>query len=86
MVFVADGNEYKKKEVALGLKSDDRVEIVSGLAVGDKVVVKLRGVFGVLIVRRDESSNLYDLAKSDASNDPIERAYLNRKDAATKSN
>ncbi len=40
VVFVADGNEYKKKEVALGLKSDDRVEVVTGLAVGDKVVVK----------------------------------------------
>ncbi|MEP6945190.1 MAG: efflux RND transporter periplasmic adaptor subunit [Acidobacteriota bacterium] len=40
VVFIADGNEYKKKEVALGLKSDDRVEIVSGLSVGDKVVVK----------------------------------------------
>lgn len=40
VVFVADGSSYKKKEVTLGLKSDDRVEIVSGLAEGDKVVVK----------------------------------------------
>ncbi|MEP6789533.1 MAG: efflux RND transporter periplasmic adaptor subunit, partial [Acidobacteriota bacterium] len=40
VVFVADGNEYKKKEVTLGVKSDDRVEIVEGLQVGDKVVVK----------------------------------------------
>ena len=40
VVFVADGKDYKKTEVALGLKSDDRVEITSGLKVGDKVVVK----------------------------------------------
>ncbi|HSU25134.1 MAG TPA: efflux RND transporter periplasmic adaptor subunit [Pyrinomonadaceae bacterium] len=40
VVFVADGNDYKKREVALGLKSDDRVEVVSGLNPGDKVVVK----------------------------------------------
>jgi cobalt-zinc-cadmium efflux system membrane fusion protein len=40
VVFVADGNEYKKKEVTLGLKSDDRVEITNGVNEGDKVVVK----------------------------------------------
>ena len=40
VVFVADGNEYKKKEVTLGLKSDDRVEITDGLKEGDNVVVK----------------------------------------------
>ena len=40
VVFVADGKDYKKTEVALGLKSDDRVEITSGLKAGDKVVVK----------------------------------------------
>ena len=40
VVFVADGKEYKKKEVTLGLKSDDRVEITDGLISGDKVVVK----------------------------------------------
>jgi len=40
VVFVADGKEYKKKEVTLGLKSDDRVEITDGLTSGDKVVVK----------------------------------------------
>jgi cobalt-zinc-cadmium efflux system membrane fusion protein len=40
VVFVAEGSEYKKKEVTLGLKSDDRVEIVTGLNAGDKVVVK----------------------------------------------
>jgi multidrug efflux pump subunit AcrA (membrane-fusion protein) len=40
VVFVADGNDYKKKEVTLGLKSEDRVEIIDGLAEGDKVVVK----------------------------------------------
>ncbi len=40
VVFVADGNDYKKKEVTLGIKSNDRVEIVSGLNEGDKVVTK----------------------------------------------
>lgn len=40
VVFVADGNDYKKKEVALGIKSADRVEIIDGLNAGDKVVVK----------------------------------------------
>lgn len=40
VVFVADGAEFKKREVTLGLKSNDRVEIVEGLTAGDKVVVK----------------------------------------------
>jgi cobalt-zinc-cadmium efflux system membrane fusion protein len=40
IVFVAEGNSYTKKEVALGLKSEDRVEIVQGLNAGDKVVTK----------------------------------------------
>src|SRR5262249_17679145 len=40
VVFVSDGKEYKKVEVTLGLKSDDRVEITQGLKEGDKVVVK----------------------------------------------
>jgi len=40
VVFVADGNSYAKREVTLGLKSDDRVEIVQGLNAGDKVVTK----------------------------------------------
>jgi cobalt-zinc-cadmium efflux system membrane fusion protein len=40
VVFVADGDEYKKKDVTLGLKSNDRVEIIDGLNAGDKVVVK----------------------------------------------
>lgn len=40
VVFVADGNNYTKKEVTLGLKSEDRVEIVQGLTAGDKVVTK----------------------------------------------
>jgi cobalt-zinc-cadmium efflux system membrane fusion protein len=40
VVFVAEGSEYKKREVTLGLKSDDRIEVVTGLNPGDKVVVK----------------------------------------------
>jgi cobalt-zinc-cadmium efflux system membrane fusion protein len=42
IVFVADsnGSGYQKKEVTLGLKSSDRVEIVTGLNEGDRVVVK----------------------------------------------
>ena len=40
IVFVADGNGYKKRQVQAGIQSNDRVEIVDGLAAGDKVVVK----------------------------------------------
>jgi len=40
VVFVADGTGFKKREVIVGLKSNDRVEIVEGLTAGDKVVVK----------------------------------------------
>ena len=40
VVFVFDGNDYKKTAVTLGLKSNDRVEIIDGLKEGDKVVVK----------------------------------------------
>jgi cobalt-zinc-cadmium efflux system membrane fusion protein len=40
VVFVTDGNNYTKKEVELGLKSDNRVEIVQGLKPGDHVVTK----------------------------------------------
>jgi cobalt-zinc-cadmium efflux system membrane fusion protein len=40
VVFVADGNGYKKREVTVGIANNDRVEIIEGLAAGDKVVVK----------------------------------------------
>ena len=40
VVFVSTDNGYEKKEVTLGLKSEDRVEIVDGLGAGDKVVIK----------------------------------------------
>ena len=40
VVFVADGNSYKKRVVTAGIQSNDRVEIVDGLNAGDKVVVK----------------------------------------------
>jgi cobalt-zinc-cadmium efflux system membrane fusion protein len=40
IVFVADGNDYKKRQVQAGIQSNDRVEIVDGLTAGDKVVVK----------------------------------------------
>ena len=40
IVFVADGNGYKKRQVQAGIQSNDRVEIVDGLNAGDKVVVK----------------------------------------------
>jgi membrane fusion protein, heavy metal efflux system len=40
VVFVAEGNGYKKREVHLGIQSGDRVEIVEGLNAGDKLVVK----------------------------------------------
>jgi cobalt-zinc-cadmium efflux system membrane fusion protein len=40
VVFVADGNGYKKRAVIAGIQSNDRVEIRDGLNAGDKVVVK----------------------------------------------
>jgi cobalt-zinc-cadmium efflux system membrane fusion protein len=40
IVFVAEGNGYKKRQVQAGIQSNDRVEIVDGLNAGDKVVVK----------------------------------------------
>src|SRR5215813_1264524 len=40
IVFVAEGNGYKKRQVQAGIQNNDRVEIVDGLAAGDRVVVK----------------------------------------------
>jgi cobalt-zinc-cadmium efflux system membrane fusion protein len=40
IVFIADGNGYKKVGVNTGIKSNDRVEIIEGLKAGDRVVVK----------------------------------------------
>jgi len=40
VVFIAEGNGYKKRQVQAGIQSNDRVEIVDGLTAGDKVVVK----------------------------------------------
>jgi len=40
VVFIADGNGYKKRQVQAGIQNNDRVEIIDGLAAGDKVVVK----------------------------------------------
>ena len=40
IVFVADSNGYKKRQVQPGIQNNGRVEIVDGLNAGDKVVVK----------------------------------------------
>src|SRR6266496_1655859 len=40
VVFVGEGNGYKKREVHVGIQNGDQVEIVEGLNAGDKVVVK----------------------------------------------
>ncbi len=40
VVFVVDGNGYKKRAVTTGIQSSDRVEVAEGLNAGDKVVVK----------------------------------------------
>lgn len=40
IVFVAAGSGFEKRTVAPGIQSDDRVEIISGLKTGDKVVIK----------------------------------------------
>lgn len=40
VVFVAEGNGYKRRDVTAGIQGKDRVEILDGLNAGDKVVVK----------------------------------------------
>ncbi len=40
VVFVGEGDGYKKREVHVGIQNGDQVEIVEGLNAGDKVVVK----------------------------------------------
>jgi RND family efflux transporter MFP subunit len=40
VVFVSAGSEFKKRQVTEGLQGNERVEIIDGLAAGDKVVVK----------------------------------------------
>src|SRR5262252_1506491 len=40
VVFVAEGNGFKQRQVQLGIKNGDRVEIVDGLSSGDRVVTK----------------------------------------------
>lgn len=40
IVFVAENAGYKKRVVTPGIKGNDRVEIIDGVAAGDKVVVK----------------------------------------------
>ena len=40
IVFVAEGDGFKKRQVQAGIQNNDRVEIVDGLNAGDKVVVK----------------------------------------------
>ncbi|MFN2577422.1 MAG: efflux RND transporter periplasmic adaptor subunit [Pyrinomonadaceae bacterium] len=40
VVFVEQGNAYQKRQVQLGIKTGDRIEIIDGLNAGDKVVVK----------------------------------------------
>ena len=40
IVFVGEGDGYKKRQVTTGIQGNDRIEIIDGLQVGDKVVVK----------------------------------------------
>ena len=40
IVFVATGSGFERRIVAPGIQSADRVEIISGLKAGDKVVIK----------------------------------------------
>ena len=39
-VFVADGSTFKQRQVQVGIKHGDRVEIIDGLNPGDRLVVK----------------------------------------------
>ncbi|HSQ24250.1 MAG TPA: efflux RND transporter periplasmic adaptor subunit [Pyrinomonadaceae bacterium] len=40
IVFLADGQTYKQRQVQLGIQSGGRIEIIDGLNAGDRVVVK----------------------------------------------
>ena len=40
IVFVLDGQRVSRREVALGLGDDTRVEVIDGLAAGDRIVVR----------------------------------------------
>ena len=40
IVFVAEGKSYKQRQVQLGIKNGDRVEIIDGVKAGDQVVIK----------------------------------------------
>lgn len=40
IVFVAEGKDYEQRQVQLGIRNGDRVEIIDGLKAGDQVVVK----------------------------------------------
>ncbi len=40
IVFVAEGNGYKQRQVQVGIKNGDRIEIIDGLKAGDRVVIK----------------------------------------------
>ena len=42
-VFVIDGNTLKEREVKIGERTGDEVEIVEGLAVGDRVALATKG-------------------------------------------
>ena len=39
-MFVADGKNYSRRQVQLGIQSGDRIEIIDGLGAGDRVVIK----------------------------------------------
>ena len=40
VVFVAEGNGYKQRQVQIGIQNGDRVEVIDGLNAGDRVVTK----------------------------------------------
>jgi len=40
VVFVAEGNSYKQRQVQVGIQSGDRIEVIDGLKSGDRVVIK----------------------------------------------
>ena len=40
VVFLLDGQRVNQREVALGLGDDDKVQVIDGLALGDRIVVR----------------------------------------------
>ncbi len=57
-VFIREGEEFKRQEVALGAKDDRFVEVTDGLVPGDEVIV--RGAYAVSQIRPRVAADHHD--------------------------